>query len=73
MLFNLSRQRHFTSTGYGKEIYCRSDLGTCYGNNELGAWGEPFNDDRKCISFANGDNFKIKKEGGKNRLTKEEG
>ena len=47
MLFNLSRQRHFTSTGYGKEIWCHSGFGPCYGYSELSAF-EPFNGDGKC-------------------------
>jgi hypothetical protein len=72
MLFNLSRQRHFTNTGKGNEIYCYSDLGPCYGNGELCAC-EPFNGDGKCYSYANFANYKIKEEGGKNMLTNKEG
>jgi hypothetical protein len=72
MLFNLSRQRHFTSTGHGDEIVCYSDCGPYYGYGELRAWQEPFNGDENCVSYANRANFKIKEEGGKNMLTNEE-
>ena len=53
MLFNLSRQRHFTSTGNGNEICCYSDYGPCYGAKELSAYNEPFNGDENCRSYAN--------------------
>ena len=53
MLFNLSRQRHFTSTGNGLEIWCYSGYGPCYGNYELCAGWEPYNGDGKCISITN--------------------
>ena len=71
MLFNLSQQRQFTSTGNGKEIYCNSGRGPHYGYNELRAW-ETFNGDGNCASYANKDIYKINEEGGKNMLTNEE-
>ena len=70
MLFNLSRQLHFTNTGKGEEVWCRSQYGPFYGYDELSAY-EPFNGDGNCTSCANRDNYKIKEEGGKNMLTNE--
>jgi hypothetical protein len=73
MLFNLSRQLHFTSTGKGDEIYCRSDYGPCYGDIELEAF-EPFNGYGRCRSMANYDTFKIEytdRKFDKNMLTNE--
>jgi hypothetical protein len=71
MLFNLSRQRHFTSTGEGGEISCYSRVGPYYGKGELFTCSDPFNGDEKCMSYANQPYYKIKKEGGKNMLTNE--
>jgi hypothetical protein len=73
-LFNLSSSRQFTNTGEGG-IFCRSGYGPIFGSDgwsELCALYEPFNGDRKCISWANCDGYKIVIEGGKNMLTNKE-
>ena len=75
MLFNLSKQSHFPNKRTGKEIYCHSNYGPCFsgdGSSELSAYGEPFNGDNKCRSFANGSGYKIPLVDGKNMLTNEE-
>ena len=49
-LFNLTRSRHFPSKATGKDIYCRSDYGPCFGGgyNDLVALDEPFNGKENC-------------------------
>jgi hypothetical protein len=52
-------------------ITCYSDYGPYFGRNgacELGAY-EPFNGDKKCVSWANDFGHKIVIKGGKNMLT----
>jgi hypothetical protein len=71
MLFNLSQQTQFKNHDTGIEIYCRSDLGPCYGGAELDAWA-PFNGDGKCRSDANSGTYKIPLKDGKNTLTNKE-
>ena len=53
------------------EIYCRSDLGPCYGNGELAAY-HPFNGDGNCRSWASRKTYEIPLKDGKNTLTNKE-
>jgi hypothetical protein len=58
MLFNLSKFCNYPAKRkYSENIICSRDKGPCFGGKEggieLGAHVEPFNGDRKCISFAN--------------------
>jgi hypothetical protein len=71
MLFNLSQQTQFKTHRTGKEIFCWSGCGPCYGNTELAA-DEPFNGDGNCKSRANSATFKIPLKDGKNTLTNKE-
>jgi hypothetical protein len=72
MLFNLTSCRHFPSQKYGNEIRCSREIGPTFGNDELGAYFEPFNGDSSCSSFANRNSFNIPVEDGKNMLTNRE-
>ncbi len=69
MLFNLSCSRHFPSKKYGKEIRCSKEIGPTFGNDELGAYFEPFNGEGNCSSFANRNSYGIPVEGETNMLT----
>ncbi len=68
MLLNLSCQRQFPNKGTGEEIYCRTDVGPCYGGVELGVYS-PFNGQGMCESCPGLSAYGIPEEGGKNALT----
>jgi hypothetical protein len=70
MLFNLSRQRSFTSK-YGNAIEGSGFYGPFFGDysGELIALYAPFNGNRNCGSWANESGYKIPIEGGKNMLS----
>jgi hypothetical protein len=75
MLFNLSKETHFSNKRTGKEIYCDSNFGPCFtgggsGGSELCALLEPFNGHNKCYSKAKEDGYDIPDDGAvKNMLT----
>jgi hypothetical protein len=69
MLFNLSQQTQFKNHRTGGEIYCWSDCGPYYGDEELVAWNKPFNGDGRCLSRANKYTYEIPLKDGKNALT----
>ena len=73
MLFNLSCRRHFPNKGKGGEILCSQIEGPWFGNNELIAFGEPFNGEECCESQANEECYGIPMVDGKNMLTNKEG
>ncbi len=68
MLFNLSSQRQFPVKDEGKAIYCSSDWGPIFGNDELVAF-EPFNGVNNCESYADKSVYDIPEKDGKNMLT----
>jgi hypothetical protein len=75
-LFNLSSSRQFKGS-HNAGIYCYTDDGPIFiadGNYcELGA-GEPFNGDKKCVSYANQPGFGIGVDAnGNNLLTNKKG
>lgn len=74
-MFNLTRSRHFSSKGVGKEIYPpHYGGGPCFGaakdyKKELEAWIYPFNYHDAMVSHTNGPCFGIPRVGRINMLT----
>ncbi len=59
MLFNLTTHTLFPCKDPSQAIRCRNDKGPYFGNVELSAWDEPFNEDNACSSLANGAGYNI--------------
>lgn len=72
-LFNLTYRRHFPVKNPEKAIRRVAEWGPYFGDGELGAWDEPFNEYGMCLSIPDNDEpvaFDIKpNEAGINPLT----
>ncbi len=72
-LFNLARSRHFPSKATGTDIICGKDCGPYFsrgfGDIDLIALFEPFNDRNSCGSYADKPGYNIPLVDGKNHLT----
>lgn len=61
MLFNLTEKLKFPIVIKERAIYCKREWGPCFGDSELAAYYEPFNEKNQQESFANNSAYGIKK------------
>ena len=59
MLFNLTTHTSFPCINPSRAIVCRKDKGPYFGDWELLALYEPFNQENACTSLANWSGYKI--------------
>jgi hypothetical protein len=59
MLFNLTTHTSFPCIDPSEAIWCRKDLGPCFGYVELLASYEPFNQENACRSYTNWSGYNI--------------
>lgn len=61
-MFNLTQCRQFPSKQTGLDIYCSDEVGPCftgYGDSDLCAEYEPFNEEKSCCSWGNSSGYGI--------------
>ena len=59
MLFNLTTHTSFPCTDPSYAIVCKKDRGPYFGEGDLSAFDEPFNEENACRSYTNEDPYSI--------------